>query len=203
MNHQQFDALTRGIAHDQTRRGFVRGFAALFAAVLMPRAASAAVQSGCPDGCPEGEVCLGGVCRTPCENHRDCRSKHDDPCLLNTCVEGYCVSAIADCLPGFVCCKGECCPQSCESDAECAVFDPCRRGECAPDGYCSFVVYSDCDPCTSDFDCATGHGHNTVCCAGMCKRPCPTGTVMGKGCECRADSSGTQNGLVVRDDASG
>jgi hypothetical protein len=46
-------------------------------------------------------------------------------------------------------------------------------------------------------------GMNTLCCAGMCRRPCPDGLVMGKGCECQANADGTNNGLIVRDDASG
>lgn len=203
MEARRFDELTQALARRQTRRGVFACVAFLFALFGARASVSAAVQDDCPGGCPAGEVCRIGACWTACETHRDCRSKHDDPCILNTCEDGICRSAMAGCLPGYECCKGECCPKSCKDHAECAVFDPCRRGECAPDGFCSFVIYEPCEPCQSDAECATGHGLNTTCCAGMCKRPCPVGTVMGKGCECEAHSPGTQNGLVVRDDASG
>jgi hypothetical protein len=61
-----------------------------------------------------------------------------------------------------------------------------------------------CLTCTSDAECAAS-GPNTVCCFGSCRRPCPEGSLMSKGCECRADGSAALNGdgLVVRDDASG
>ncbi len=37
------------------------------------------------------EYCADGVCVPGCRNHRDCRSKHDDPCLLHECLGGVCV----------------------------------------------------------------------------------------------------------------
>jgi hypothetical protein len=142
------------------------------------------------------------ICLTPCLTHRDCRSKKkDDPCEINSCVDGYCVHAIADCQPGYECCRGECCPKACVEDDECAVIDPCRIGRCG-EGICVFDMRDPCIICETAADCVN-EGLASVCCEGMCKRPCPTGTIMSKGCECRADSSGTQNGLVVRDDASG
>jgi hypothetical protein len=166
------------------------------------RARLAAAQASCPDPCLQDQVCLDGRCVWPCENHRDCRSKHDDPCILNECLDGVCIEAIVDCLPGYECCDGACCPTGCEFDVDCAVLDPCRWGRCGENGQCEFTMVDPCLICASDLDCA-GEALNTVCCGGACQRPCPEGTVMGKGCECRADGSAALNGPVVRDDASG
>ena len=63
-------------------------------------------QEVCPGGCAEGQLCTERGCMTPCANHRDCRSKHDDPCVSNTCVDGVCTTAIIECLPGSECCRG-------------------------------------------------------------------------------------------------
>ena len=202
MEHRQFDSLTRLFARRRDRRSMVRGVAAFIAVTWGLARRSVLAQTDCPDGCPEGETCLGGVCLRPCATDRDCRSKKkDDPCMLNTCVDGYCVAAIANCQPGYECCRGECCAKSCWDDAECAVLDPCRIGRCSEEGVCVFTALDPCPHCQSDQDCRNGDA-NTVCCDGACKRPCPSGTVMGKGCECRADGSVT-DGLIVRDDASG
>jgi hypothetical protein len=203
MNPHQFDLIARRFASAATRR-------ALFGAALMAAAAQAldglrrrsVGQAVCPDGCAEGQVCTDRGCVTPCANNRDCRSKHDDPCVSNTCVDGFCTTAIIECLPGSHCCKGECCPTSCELDDECAVFDPCLWGRCGVDGRCEFTEIDPCVICASDDECL-GSGQDTVCCDGACRRPCPTGTVMGKGCECHAYGSATLDGVVVHDDASG
>ena len=202
MTNHPFDLLARRLGNARDRRSLLGSAAsiAVFAlgGVLRPLAA----QTPCPEGCAEGEVCADGVCVTPCENHRDCRSKHDDPCVSNTCVNGVCTSAIIQCLPGHECCEGECCPKSCDLDLECAVFDPCWWGKCGENGRCEFTEIDPCHVCSADEDCLDS-GLNTVCCDGACRRPCPEGMVMGKGCECQAIGSPSLDGVVVVDDASG
>jgi hypothetical protein len=198
---KRFDRLTIRLAMGQARRDVLRG-AMLAAAGLALGKGGAAAQAECPGGCLEEQVCLDGVCIRPCVKNRDCRDKHADPCILNQCLDGLCVQAIVDCVPGYECCDGSCCPVFCESDEACAVLDPCRWGRCGVDGRCEFIEADPCVVCASDLECQDG-GPNTVCCGGACRRPCPTGTVMGKGCECRADASGVTGGLVIRDDASG
>lgn len=203
MDSDRFDALTRTLATRQQRRTMLRATLAAAAGFLLARfGQSADAQGKCAEGCAEGETCANGACVRPCANHRDCRSKHDDPCISNTCVDGTCVSAIVDCLPGYECCEGSCCAKRCDIDEECAVLDPCRWGSCGLEGVCVFTELDPCVICASDEECAaTSPG--MICCEGACQRPCPAGTVMGKGCECRASGSATLNGLVVRDDASG
>ena len=189
------------MARARTRRGIIGIAFGGFAAQAVGRHPPLAAQEMCPDGCPEGQSCLNGACVVTCANDRDCRSKHDDPCMLNQCVDGVCVQAIVDCMPGYECCEGSCCPIGCTVDADCAVLDPCRWGRCGESGQCEFTDVDPCITCASDAECVDGV--NTICCGGACQRPCPEGTVMGKGCECRADGSATLNGPVVRDDASG
>jgi hypothetical protein len=202
MDLERFDALLRRLALARDRRGVLRAALVAGAMVLIAGGRQAAGQDAC-GCCSDGEVCRDGACVRLCAIDRDCRSKnHDDPCMLNTCVDGLCLQAIADCLPGYECCRGACCPQPCVSDSDCAVADPCRWGTCGIAGVCEFIAVDSCVPCASSLDCA-GNEPNTICCDGVCRRPCPEGTIMGKGCECHADASGTKNGLVVRDDASG
>jgi hypothetical protein len=164
--------------------------------------AKIAAQESCPGGCAESELCTERGCVTPCANHRDCRNKHDDPCVSNMCIDGVCVSAIVDCLPGHECCEGECCVKSCDFDTECAVSDPCLWSRCGAEGKCEFTELNPCLVCTTDQECA-GSGQNTMCCGGACQRPCPEGMMMGKGCECQAIGLATLDGVVVYDDASG
>jgi hypothetical protein len=205
MEQRSFDTLTRLMARAGARRELMRSLmvaAGYFVDVIHRQPAGA--QTACPQGCADGELCLYGACARPCATDRDCRSKKkDDPCLLNSCVEGMCVEAIVDCLPGYECCeRGQCCAKECASDADCAVVDPCRWGTCGADGLCFFTALDPCPICASDDDCA-GNGLNTICCGGACQRPCPEGTAIGKGCECRGDGSASLDGLVVLDDASG
>jgi hypothetical protein len=204
MDHRQFDRLTRRLASPGDRRGLLRLGLTMLASLPLPRVAgAAAAQEGCPGDCPADQVCVNGGCFRPCITHRDCRSKKkDDPCMSNTCVNGVCLQAIIDCQPGYECCQGECCPTSCMADADCAVADPCRWGRCGAEGVCVFTVIDPCPVCVTSDDCQSS-APNTFCCDGVCQRPCPEGTIMGKGCECRADSSAVLDGLVVRDDASG
>lgn len=197
MDPAGFDQLTIALSRGLTRRAL-----AAFGGLLMGGAVTGrmAAQEDC--GCYEGETCRDGHCFTACATNRDCRSRqNDDPCVLNSCVDGICVSAIVDCQPGYECCYGECCNKRCATDAECAVFDPCRIGACQS-GVCVFTQIDPCNPCVSDADCLA-NGMNTQCCSGSCRRPCPDGLVMGKGCECVANADGTGNGLIVRDDESG
>ena len=110
-------------------------------------------QEACPDGCAENQLCTDRGCVTPCANHRDCRNKDDDPCVSNTCVDGFCASAIIECLPGSECYKGECYATTCELDTDCTVFDPCRWGRCGVDGHCEFTELDPCVICASDEEC--------------------------------------------------
>ena len=204
MDPRRFDLLARRVAHQGNRRALIRaGIAAIATLWFTGDNRQAAGQETCPEGCPEDQVCGIVGCYRPCETHRDCRSKQkDDPCVSKTCLDGACHVAIVDCLPGFECCQGECCPKRCDFDAECAVVDPCRWGSCGVDGYCAFTEIDPCHICTTSEECLNA-GQNTVCCDGACQRPCPEGTIMGKGCECQASGSAVLDGLVVRDDASG
>jgi hypothetical protein len=202
MDSRSLDHMTRAVSAASSRRAVVRAALALIFATAFTRGRSASAQTTCAEACLDDQVCVDGACVRPCENHRDCRSKHDDPCILNQCLDGVCVEAIVDCLPGYECCEGSCCPTGCEFDVDCAVLDPCRWGRCGESGQCEFTVIDPCLLCASDLDCAA-EPLNTACCGGACQRPCPEGTVMGKGCECRADGSASLNGPVVRDDASG
>lgn len=201
MDHQRFDDLARLISGRRGRRGFLRGLATALLAATWIRDTSRAAQTDCPERCDDDEVCHGGICRKLCEVDRHCRSKKTDPCMLDLCIDGFCEQAIVDCQPGYECCDGACCSKPCADDAECAVFDPCLIGTCS-EGLCVFSALDPCLTCESDDDC-TNAGHNVICCEGVCRAPCPDGTVMGKGCECQADSSAVIHGIVVRDDASG
>ena len=203
MDSHRFDLLTKYLSVPGHRRALLR--AALAAIAVTFRGGLSNVVSSqevCPGGCAGNQLCTDGGCVTPCANDRDCRSKHDDPCVSNTCVDGFCTSAIIECLPGSECCKGECCATSCELDTDCTLFDPCRWGRCGVDGHCEFTELDPCVICASDDDCLAS-GQDMVCCDSACRRPCPVGTLMGKGCECRAYGSASLDGVIVLDDASG
>ena len=203
MNQYRFDLVAKRFATAPNRRALFRAAVAAVAVdALSGLSRRVAGQEVCPGGCAEEEICTERGCMTPCGNHRDCRSKHDDPCVSNMCSDGVCISAIIECLPGSECCEGECCATTCELDSDCTVFDPCLWGRCGVDGHCEFTELDPCVICASDDDCL-GEGQNTVCCDGACRRPCPTGTLMGKGCECHATGSVSLDGVVVHDDASG
>ncbi len=200
MDSGRFDELTRRLATLLDRRRLLGATSAAIAAFGRERGAYA--QDECRERCPSGSRCVGGECVAGCDNDRNCRSKHDDPCVLHACVDGSCVAAVIDCLPGHECCGGSCCPSGCVSDADCVLFGPCQWGRCGADGQCEFLDIDPCTVCLLGQDCA-GEASNTVCCGGMCRRGCPEGTFMGKGCECGTDGSATLEGIVVRDDASG
>jgi hypothetical protein len=202
MRFDRFDSLTRQIAAIRNRRDFMR--AAVAAGVALGAVPGRGVhgQERCGRGCAEGHFCLDGTCVRACEFDRHCRSNKHDPCIIDRCDQGVCVQAIAACLPGYECCRGECCPKSCASDDECAVLDPCRWGQCSPEGVCVFTITDPCVLCASDAEC-NATAPDAICCDGACHRPCPEGTTMGKGCECSASASATLDGIVVRDDASG
>jgi hypothetical protein len=202
MDPGRFDLLTQRFAA-ANRRTLMRTALAAVAVLTTSMGRQARGQEGCPVACAEGEVCLGGLCQRVCETHRDCRSKKkDDPCVSNTCVEGVCVEAIIDCLQGYECCEGSCCPKTCTLDTDCAVLDPCLWGTCGGDGVCVLTQLDSCLTCESDAQCQTG-GPATFCCEGICHRPCPSGMVMGKGCECDAEGFPNRDGSIVQDDASG
>ena len=203
MNEQQFDRFARLFATAADRRALFRAVVATIAGSALSGLGLAAVgQEACPGGCAEGEICTNSGCVTPCARHPDCRDKYVDPCVSTRCIDGVCVTAIIECLPGSVCCKGECCATTCEPDANCTVFDPCLWGRCGVDSHCEFTELDPCVICASDEECL-GSAPNTVCCDGACRRPCPVGTLMGKGCECHANGSVSLDGVVVHDDASG
>ena len=203
MNPHRFDVFTKQLAALGHRRALLKGaLAAIAVAARSGTPNGVAGQEACPGGCAENQLCTESGCVTPCANHRDCRNKHDDPCVSNTCVDGFCATAIIECLPGSECYKGECFATSCEVDTDCTVFDPCLWGRCGADGHCEFTELDPCVICASDDDCL-GSGPNTICCDSACRRPCPVGTLMGKGCECQANGSASLDGVIVRDDASG
>jgi hypothetical protein len=203
MDPRQFDVFTKQLATRGDRRTlWKRTLAALAVSVWAGLPKEVIGQEACPDGCAENQLCTERGCVTPCANHRDCREKDDDPCVSNTCVDGFCDSAIIECLPGSACYKGECFATTCEHDTDCTLFDLCRWGRCGADGHCEFTELDPCVICASDDDCL-GSEQNTVCCGSACRRPCPVGTFMGKGCECHANGSANLDGVVVHDDASG
>jgi hypothetical protein len=202
MRFERFDSLTRRLGGARDRRDLIRVLISSVAVLSAFSWRDGQAHAACPRGCEEGQVCLSGACVRTCEFDRHCRSNKHDPCIIDTCVNGVCMQAIAECLPGYECCRGECCPKSCVADDECAVLDPCRWGQCGAEGQCVFTQIDPCVLCASDVECqATNPG--TICCDGACQRPCPDGTTLSKGCECHADASATRDGLVVRDDASG
>lgn len=200
MNQHRFDLIARRLAAARDRRSLLGAAISVLAFHGSPRAVF--VQEPCPGGCAEDEICTDRGCGTPCTRHPDCRDKFTDPCVATRCSDGICVAAIIECLPGSVCCKGECCATTCELDADCAAFDPCLWGRCGVDGRCEFTELDPCVICSSDEECL-GDGQSSVCCDGACRRACPTGTVMGKGCECHALGAASRDNVVVRDDASG
>ena len=142
MDRHRLDRLSRRLAVAGGRRHLLRGAARAAASFVVSapwRGASG--QVACVQGCAVDEACVEGSCARVCVTDRDCRSKKkDDPCLINSCVDGLCVEAILDCLPGYECCeRGACCPKPCAVDAECVVLDPCRWGRCGLDGLCAFT----------------------------------------------------------------
>lgn len=201
MESRRFDQLARRLGIARNRRQVFSVLGGAVFSMASSRAAPAA-QDECVSRCPSGEYCADGICVPGCQDNRDCRDKHDDPCLLNQCIEGVCASAIVDCLPGYECCEGSCCPAGCSDDSACVVFEPCWRGQCGAEGQCEFIELKPCFVCEWDDECLAS-APNTSCCGGSCRRPCPEGTVMGKGCECGAIGLTSMDDVLVRDDASG
>src|SRR4051812_15014894 len=102
MDDERIDSLARTLASYQRRRGLL--WSALAVAVFfIPGARTARAQDDCGGACYDGQLCQHGICVTPCANDRDCRSKKDDPCVLNTCIDSVCIQAMAECLPGYEC----------------------------------------------------------------------------------------------------
>ncbi len=203
MNPHQFDVFSKRLAALGNRRALLKGALATVAAAVRGGLPNEVVgQEECPGGCAEDEICTDSGCVTPCTRHPDCRNKHVDPCVWTRCIDGVCVEAIIECLPGSECYKGECYATSCEIDSDCAAFDPCLWGRCGIDGRCEFTELDPCVICANDEECLSS-APNTICCDGACRRPCPDGTVMGKGCECQVFGSVSLDGTVVHDDASG
>lgn len=201
MEPRRFDRLARRLGAAGNRRSVLTILVAAVAAGAW-RPAPADAQDACATRCQSGEYCADGVCVPGCRNDRDCRDKHDDPCILNQCIEGACAAAIVDCLPGYECCQGSCCPAGCSDDSACVVFEPCWRGQCGAEWQCEFIELNPCVMCEWDDECLAS-APNTTCCGGVCRRPCPEGTVMGKGCECGAVGLISMDDVLVRDDARG
>src|SRR3954453_21834022 len=125
MNRDGFDLFTRRFGTAVDRRGLFRAtLAAIVVDAFGGLGRVAFAQDTCPGGCAEDEVCTESGCVTPCTRHPDCRDKYDDPCVWTRCIDGVCARAIIECLPGSVCCKGDCCATTCELDSDCTVFDP-------------------------------------------------------------------------------
>src|SRR5215216_2597055 len=137
MNPDRFEVFAKQLATVGQRRPHVNGDPPPTAFTPWGRPAKVVVgQEACPASCAENPLCTDRGCVTSCANHRDCRDKHDDPCVSNTCVDGFCTTAIIECLPGSECYKGECYATSCELDTDCTLFDLCRWGRCGVDGHC-------------------------------------------------------------------
>ncbi|MFW6050966.1 MAG: hypothetical protein ACODAU_07320 [Myxococcota bacterium] len=61
------------------------------------------------DQCQPGHPCVGGICRTPCEEHADCQ-RFD--VQFNYCLDGYCATTnevTTDCALSIDCPDGEDC----------------------------------------------------------------------------------------------
>jgi hypothetical protein len=199
---QGFDRLTRRLAGTIGRRGALRslvGVAGL--AVAGSAAVRSRAQDACPEGCGRNRRCVDGACVRACQGDGDCRDG-DDACIGGRCRDGVCSQFAARCEAGYVCCgNGECCGQSCRLDLDCFVADPCVTGRCA-DGTCEFTRREPCVVCAADADCAETGG---TCCGDACISPCPEGSVLSKGCECRVTAL---DGVIIAgnaatDDASG
>jgi hypothetical protein len=221
MDGHRFDELTRGVAADIGRRGFIRaalgGALAAFAGTRLAAAQDDGGDNGggngdgggnekrrCPDGCPDGQQCIDGKCREAvCREDKECRDG-SDACIGGRCRDGQCSQFAVRCEAGYLCCgNGECCPQPCATDIDCYVVDPCRVGRCV-EGACSFETKDPCPICEADADC-NGLEREAFCCNGVCTRPCPAGTTINKGCECVVDSLDDLNASAESqgDDASG
>jgi len=201
MDGEGFDRLTRRLAGTVGRRGALRALAGIAGlAVAGPVALRTRAQAECPDGCPRNRRCVDGACVRACQRDGECRNR-SDACIGGRCQDGVCTEFAARCEAGYVCCgNGECCPQSCRLDFDCYVADPCVTSRCA-DGTCAFTRRDPCVLCAADADCATGD----ICCDGRCISPCPEGSILSKGCECRVEAL---DGVIIAgeaavDDASG
>ena len=203
MNPDRFDVFAKKLATVGHRRALLKGALATTAFTAWGGLAKVVVgQEACPASCAENQLCTDRGCVTPCANHRDCRDKHDDPCVSNTCVDGFCTTAIIEWLPCSECFRGKCYATTCQLDSDCTMFDPCRWGRCGGDGRCEFTELDPCVLCASEDDCL-GSGQNSVCCGSACRRPCPEGTLVGKECECHVNGSASLDGVVVHEDARG
>ncbi len=203
MDGQGFDRLTRRLAGTIGRRGALRALAGMAGlAIAGPAAVRTRAQAECPDGCPRNQRCVDGACVRACQGDGDCRDR-DDACIGGRCQDGVCSQFAARCEAGYVCCgNGECCGQSCRLDLDCFVADPCVTARCA-DGTCDYTRRDPCVGCEADADCALAEG---ICCDGTCISPCPEGSVLSKGCECRVNALGGVtiiSGNAATDDASG
>jgi len=202
MDSQGFDRLTRRLAGSIGRRGALRALAGMAglgiagSAVVRGRA-----QAECPDGCPRNQRCVDGACVRACQGDGECRDRAD-ACIGGRCSDGVCSQFAARCEAGYLCCgNGECCPQSCRLDFDCFVVDPCVTSRCV-EGTCAFTRRDPCVVCAVDADCDLASG---ICCGGACISPCPEGSILSKGCECRVTALAgviiTSNAAI--DDASG
>ena len=105
---------------------------------------------GCCDHdleCAFGELCSEGVC-VACVADSDCGD--DDVCTTHSCVEGSCLSTLAE--------------GCCLEDPDCDDGDLCTVEACA-DGGCSYVPVADPLCCNQDADCVP---EEPTCVVSMC-----------------------------------
>lgn len=101
-----------------------------------------------------------------CLEDGDC--DNDDPCTIDECDRGECVSTPLDCPDGEECSKGECVPVSeCAQDEDCPGGRECVDGACVPSGCQSNADCNDGDSCTVD-TCVNGQcaSQQMVCIVG-------------------------------------
>lgn len=202
MDSQGFDRLTKQLATAVGRRRMLGGLLGMVGLAGASRfAAESRAQAECPDGCPRNRRCVDGKCVRACQRDGECRSQ-SDACVGGRCRDGVCSKFAVRCEAGYTCCgNGECCAQSCRLDLDCFVAEPCVTARCV-DGTCDYTRRESCVVCADDADCEASGG---TCCDGTCVSPCPEGSVLSKGCECRVTGA---DGIIITtnpavDDASG
>ncbi len=181
MDHTRFDALTRALGANRTRRGALRALAASAAAVALGRQQPATAQTGwldLGDSCQGDLQCLEGVCDyivqtadTRCCAYEGGRCGGDHMCCGSlVCGAGDFNGAACE-RPQASCdwygCPCTDVPGACEDGLMC-----CQSGEPGADGTCVSVevCYPEAASCTGwgcdcDFHLASPCDAGLMCCA--------------------------------------